>query len=72
VRLPRLPSIPGSVPQLALVGSACTFAARCELAGYDMPISPGDLERIARYGDPAHGAVLAVAPSAEYPAEDQG
>ena len=33
VRLPRLPSIPGSVPQLALVGSACTFAARCELAG---------------------------------------
>jgi peptide/nickel transport system ATP-binding protein len=32
VRLPRLPSIPGSVPQLALVGNACTFAARCELA----------------------------------------
>lgn len=33
------------------------------LDAYDMPISPGDLERIARYGDPAHGAVLAVAPS---------
>jgi peptide/nickel transport system ATP-binding protein len=32
VRLPRLPSIPGSVPQLALVGNACTFAARCDLA----------------------------------------
>ena len=32
VRLPRLPSIPGSVPQLALVGNACTFAPRCELA----------------------------------------
>jgi hypothetical protein len=32
------------------------------LDGYDMPISPGDLERIARYGDPAHGAVLAVGP----------
>jgi peptide/nickel transport system ATP-binding protein len=32
VRLPRLPSIPGSVPQLAQVGDACTFASRCELA----------------------------------------
>lgn len=42
------------------------------LDAYDMPISPGDLERIARYGDPAHGAVLAVTPSAEHRTEDEG
>jgi len=27
-----------------------------------VPITPRDLERIARYGDPAYGAVLAVGP----------
>ena len=30
--LDRLPVIPGSVPRLAQVGAACTFAARCTLA----------------------------------------
>jgi len=30
--LDRLPVIPGSVPRLAQVGAACTFAARCALA----------------------------------------
>jgi peptide/nickel transport system ATP-binding protein len=32
VTLERLPTIPGSVPRLAHVGDACTFAPRCELA----------------------------------------
>jgi peptide/nickel transport system ATP-binding protein len=32
VTLDRLPTIPGSVPRLAQVGAACTFAARCDLA----------------------------------------
>jgi peptide/nickel transport system ATP-binding protein len=30
--LDRLPVIPGSVPRLAQVGAACTFAARCAIA----------------------------------------
>ena len=32
VTLDRLPTIPGSVPRLAQVGDACTFAPRCALA----------------------------------------
>ena len=32
VTLDRLPTIPGSVPRLAQVGAACTFAPRCALA----------------------------------------
>jgi hypothetical protein len=32
------------------------------LDAYDLPITPSDLECIARYGDPAYGAVLSVAP----------
>jgi hypothetical protein len=32
------------------------------LDAYDLPIRPRDLERIAAYGDPAYGAVLAVGP----------
>ncbi|HEX9065432.1 MAG TPA: ABC transporter ATP-binding protein [Streptosporangiaceae bacterium] len=31
VALERLPTIPGSVPRLALVGTSCTFASRCDL-----------------------------------------
>ncbi len=31
VALERLPTIPGSVPRLATVGTACTFASRCDL-----------------------------------------
>ena len=31
VALERLPTIPGSVPRLAQVGAACTFASRCDL-----------------------------------------
>ena len=31
VALDRLPTIPGSVPRLATVGAACTFASRCDL-----------------------------------------
>ena len=31
VALDRLPTIPGSVPRLAAVGAACTFASRCDL-----------------------------------------
>jgi peptide/nickel transport system ATP-binding protein len=30
-KLERLPTIPGSVPRLAVVGDACTFASRCDL-----------------------------------------
>ncbi|HKR69856.1 MAG TPA: ABC transporter ATP-binding protein [Streptosporangiaceae bacterium] len=30
-KLERLPTIPGSVPRLAAVGDACTFASRCNL-----------------------------------------
>lgn len=37
------------------------------LDAYDVPITPGDLERIARYGDPAYGAVLAVGPASAAP-----
>jgi len=35
---------------------------------YDLPIRPRDLERIAAYGDPAYGAVLAVGPGRPPPA----
>ena len=33
------------------------------LDAYDLPLRPRDLERVAAYGDPAYGAVLAVGPS---------
>jgi hypothetical protein len=34
------------------------------LDAYNVPMSATDLERIARYGDPSYGAVLAVGPAA--------
>jgi peptide/nickel transport system ATP-binding protein len=52
VTLDTLPTIPGSVPRLAAVGSACTFASRCDLVIDECRTSVPPLTEIA----PGHQA----------------
>jgi peptide/nickel transport system ATP-binding protein len=57
--LDRLPTIPGSVPRLAQVGAACTFADRCALAAGECrsgapplaEVAPGHLAACVRVAD---------------------
>ncbi|MDR2986776.1 MAG: ATP-binding cassette domain-containing protein, partial [Nocardiopsaceae bacterium] len=59
VTLERLPTIPGAVPRLAAVGSACTFASRCDLVIDDCRTSVPPLIEVA---SGHHAACLRVAP----------
>jgi peptide/nickel transport system ATP-binding protein len=58
VTLDRLPTIPGSVPRLAQVGAACTFAARCELATEECR---GQVPPLVPAGPAHHAACLRLA-----------
>jgi peptide/nickel transport system ATP-binding protein len=82
VTLARLPTIPGSVPRLAQVGAACTFAPRCALATDECRSAVPPLAEIGAGHRAAcvhagqftteHPERLVVPPAAPVPAPERG